>query len=55
MARRGTAKVPMASTFDPKPGNFNDPKFWQGDVNKKITDVRYQGQKPDGPGGPEAR
>jgi len=41
---KGDAKGPMSSIFDPKPGNFNDPKFWQGDVNKKITDSITKGK-----------
>ena len=41
---KGDGKGPMASTFDPKPGNFCDPKFWQGDVDKKITDSVTKGK-----------
>ncbi len=41
---KGDGKGPMASTFDPKPGNFNDPKLWQGDVNKTITDAVTKGK-----------
>ena len=41
---KGDGKGPMASTFDPKPGNFCDPVFWQGDVNKKITDSITKGK-----------
>lgn len=41
---KGDGKGPMSSTFDPKPGNFCDPKFWQGDVNKKITDSVTKGK-----------
>jgi mono/diheme cytochrome c family protein len=39
---KGDGKGPLAKTFDPKPGNFCDPKFWQGDVDKKITDSVIQ-------------
>lgn len=41
---KGDGKGPMSSTFDPKPGNFNDPKFCQGDVHKKITDSVTKGK-----------
>lgn len=41
---KGDGKGPMSSTFDPKPGKFNDPKFWEGDVNKKITDSITKGK-----------
>jgi len=41
---KGDGKGPLASTFDPKPGNFSDPKFRQGDVDKKITDSITKGK-----------
>jgi mono/diheme cytochrome c family protein len=41
---KGDGKGPMSSIFDPKPGNFNDSKFWQGDVNKKITESVTKGK-----------
>lgn len=41
---KGDGKGPMAATFDHKPGNFNDPKFWQGDANKKIADSITKGK-----------
>jgi mono/diheme cytochrome c family protein len=41
---KGDGKGPLASTFDPKPGKFTDPKFWQGDVNKKIADSVTNGK-----------
>ena len=41
---KGDGKGPMASTFDPKPGNFKDAKFCQGDVHKKITDSVTKGK-----------
>ena len=44
MARKGKGKGPLASTFDPKPGNFCHPEFWQGDVDKKITDAVTKGK-----------
>ncbi len=33
----GKGDGPAASALSPKPANFTDPRFWQGDVNKKIT------------------
>ncbi len=41
---KGDGKGPLAKTFDPKPGNFSDPKFWQGDVSKKIADSVTKGK-----------
>ncbi len=41
---KGDGKGPMASTFDPKPGKFSDPKFWAGDVNQKINDSVTKGK-----------
>ena len=34
----------MCLIAKPKPGNFCDPKFWQGDVDKKIADSVTQGK-----------
>lgn len=41
---KGDGKGPLAKTFDPKPGNFSDAKFCQGDVHKKITDSVTKGK-----------
>ena len=41
---KGDGKGPMASTFDPKPGKFSDPKFWEGDTGKKITESITKGK-----------
>lgn len=41
---KGDGKGFLASTFDPKPGKFTDPKFWEGDVNQKITDSITKGK-----------
>jgi len=41
---KGDGKGPMASNFSHHPGNFNDPKFWQGDANKKIGDAVTKGK-----------
>jgi mono/diheme cytochrome c family protein len=40
----GAGDGPMASNFSHHPGNFTDPKFWQGDVDKKITDTVTNGK-----------
>ncbi len=40
---KGDGNGPAASAFSPKPANFTDPKFWQGDVDKKITDTIENG------------
>jgi mono/diheme cytochrome c family protein len=40
----GAGDGPMAMAFSPKPANFNDPNFWQGDVAKKITDTVNNGK-----------
>lgn len=40
----GKGNGPMASTFDPKPRDFRLPEFWQGDVDKKITDAVTNGK-----------
>jgi len=34
----------MCTNFSPGPGSFTDPKFWQGDVNKKISDSVSNGK-----------
>ena len=41
---KGDGKGPMASNFSHHPGNFTDPKFWQGDANKKIADAITNGK-----------
>jgi mono/diheme cytochrome c family protein len=40
----GEGNGPMAIAFSPKPVSFNDPKFWQGDVPKKITNTVNNGK-----------
>jgi mono/diheme cytochrome c family protein len=40
----GKGNGPMASTFDPKPRDFCLPEFWQGDVDKKVTDAVTKGK-----------
>jgi mono/diheme cytochrome c family protein len=34
---KGDGKGPMAVIFSPPPGNFGDPKFWEGNVDEKIN------------------
>lgn len=41
---KGKGNGPMASTFDPKPRDFCLPEFWQGDVDKKITEAITNGK-----------
>jgi mono/diheme cytochrome c family protein len=40
----GEGNGAMAMAFSPKPASFHDPKFWQGDVAKKITDTVNNGK-----------
>ena len=40
----GEGNGPMAIAFNPKPASFSDPKFWQGDAAKKITDTVNNGK-----------
>jgi mono/diheme cytochrome c family protein len=42
---KGDGKGPLSATFSPPPGPLTDPKFWQGDVNKKISDSITKGTK----------
>ncbi len=39
----GKGDGPAASGLSSKPANFTDPKFWQGNVDKKITDTIKNG------------
>jgi mono/diheme cytochrome c family protein len=41
---KGKGNGPLASTFDPKPHDFCLPEFWQGDVDKKITNAITKGK-----------
>ena len=41
---KGKGDGPLASTFDPKPRDFCVPEFWQGNVDKKITDAITKGK-----------
>jgi mono/diheme cytochrome c family protein len=40
---KGDGNGPAASALSPKPANFTDPKFWQGDVDKKMTETIEHG------------
>jgi len=40
---KGDGNGPAASALSPRPANFTHPKFWQGDVDKKITDTIENG------------
>ena len=40
---KGDGNGPAGSALSPKPANFTDPKFWQGDVDKKIKDTVVNG------------
>ena len=41
---KGDGKGPLAANFDPKPGNFSDPKVSGGDFSKKIADSVTKGK-----------
>jgi len=40
---KGDGNGPAGSALSPKPANFTDSKFWQGDVDKKIKDTVVNG------------
>jgi mono/diheme cytochrome c family protein len=40
----GEGNGPAAVAFNPKPTNFHDPKLWQGDAAKTITDTVKKGK-----------
>ena len=40
----GKGDGPLASNFDPRPRDFCLPGFWQGDVDKKISDSVTKGK-----------
>jgi hypothetical protein len=42
---KGDGNGPLSATFSPPPGPLTDPKFWKGDVNKKISDSITEGTK----------
>ncbi len=44
--KKGEGNGPGAVAFSPGPANFTDPKFWRGDVDKKISDTVKNGRPP---------
>jgi mono/diheme cytochrome c family protein len=40
---KGDGNGPAGEALSPKPADFTSPKFWQGDVDKKITDTIENG------------
>jgi mono/diheme cytochrome c family protein len=40
----GKGDGPLAKNFDPKPRDLCLPEFWQGDVDKKISDSVIKGK-----------
>ena len=40
---KGDGNGPAAGALSPKPADFKDPKFWQGAVDKKITNTVENG------------
>ena len=43
---KGDGKGPAASALSPTPADFAKPSFWEGDVDKKITDTILHGHGP---------
>ena len=41
----GNGDGPAAASLNPKPADFNDPKFWQQYDEKKMADVIRNGRK----------
>jgi mono/diheme cytochrome c family protein len=41
---KGDGKGPLAISFNPPPGDFCAPKFWEGNVDKKISDTVTKGK-----------
>ena len=42
----GRGDGPAAPALNPRPTDFMDPKFWQGDVDRKITETIRKGHPP---------
>jgi len=40
---KGDGNGPAAASFSPGPRDFTDPKFWQNNVDQKITDAVENG------------
>ncbi len=43
---KGDGQGPLASVFNPRPVDFKNPGFWQGNVNQKITQTVENGHGP---------
>jgi mono/diheme cytochrome c family protein len=42
----GKGDGPAAPALNPRPSDFTNPKFWQGDVDKKIAKTIRNGHPP---------
>ena len=42
----GKGDGPAAAALTPRPRDFTNPQFWQGDVDKKITKMIRNGKAP---------
>jgi mono/diheme cytochrome c family protein len=42
----GKGNGPAAAAFSKRPADFNKPEFWNGDVDKKISDTVRNGRPP---------
>ena len=40
----GKGDGPAAGALNPRPSDFTNPKFWQGDAVKKIEDTLHKGK-----------
>jgi mono/diheme cytochrome c family protein len=43
---KGDGKGPAGAALSPRPADFTKPGFWEGDVDKKITDTILHGHGP---------
>jgi mono/diheme cytochrome c family protein len=43
---KGKGDGPASAAFKPRPTDFTNPNFWQGDVNKNIVDTIRKGRRP---------
>lgn len=42
----GKGNGPAAAALSKHPADFNNPEFWNGDVDKKISDIVRNGRPP---------
>jgi mono/diheme cytochrome c family protein len=42
----GKGNGPAATALSKHPADFNNPEFWKGDVDKKISDIVRNGRPP---------